>query len=112
VAGPIEIIGDVQRWFDPSVFIVAGGFGNLTRNAVVGPRFDNLDVSLSKTIRIASRTRVLLQADVFNALNHPNFGQPGRVVGSPNFSVITNTRFPPGDSGSSRQIQLAAKLVF
>ena len=112
VTGPIEIIGDVQRWFDPSVFVEASGFGNLTRNAVVGPRFDNLDVSLSKTIRIASRTPVLLQADVFNVLNHPNFGQPGRVVGSPNFSVITNTRFPPGDSGSSRQIQLALKLIF
>ena len=112
VTGPIEIVGDVQRWFDPSVFVVASGFGNLTRNAVIGPRFDNLDVSLSKAIQISSRTRVLLQADVFNVLNHPNFGQPGRVVGSPNFSVITNTRFPPGDSGSSRQIQLAAKLTF
>jgi hypothetical protein len=112
VIGPIEIIGDVQRWFDPSVFVAASGFGNLRRNAVVGPRFDNLDLSLSKAIRLASRTRVLLQADVFNVLNHPNLGQPGRIVGSPNFSVITNTRFAPGDSGSSRQIQLAARLVF
>jgi hypothetical protein len=112
VIGPIEIIGDVQRWFDPSVFVAASGFGNLRRNAVVGPRFDNLDLSLSKAIRLASRTRVLLQADVFNVLNHPNLGQPARIVGSPNFSVITNTRFAPGDSGSSRQIQLAARLVF
>ena len=52
------------------------------------------------------------QADVFNVLNHPNLGQPGRIVGSPNFGVITNTRFPPGDSGSSRQIQLGFKLLF
>jgi hypothetical protein len=49
---------------------------------------------------------------VFNVLNHPNLGQPGRIVGSPNFSVITNTRFAPGDSGSSRQIQLSMRLVF
>ena len=112
VTGPIEIVGDVQRWFDPSVFVAASGFGNLERNAVAGPRFDNLDVSLSKAIQMASRTRVLLQADVFNVLNHPNLGQPGRIVGSPNFSVITNTRFAPGDSGSSRQVQLSLRLVF
>ena len=56
--------------------------------------------------------RAQVQAEVFNVLNHPNLGQPGRIVGSPNFGVITNTRFPPGDSGSSRQIQLALKVLF
>jgi hypothetical protein len=112
VTGPIEIVGDVQRWFDPSVFVVADGFGNLPRNAIVGPRFDNLDVSLSKAIPVTAGTRVTLQADAFNVLNHPNYGQPGRVVGSPNFGVITNTRFPPGDSGSSRQVQLSVRVEF
>jgi hypothetical protein len=61
---------------------------------------------------LTARARIQLQADVFNVLNHPNLGQPGRIVGSPNFGVITNTRFPPGDSGSSRQIQLGFKLLF
>lgn len=112
VTGPIEVIGDVQRWFDTSVFAVAEGFGNLTRNAVVGPRFDNLDVSISKAIRTTARTRLVVQADVFNVLNHPNLGQPGRIVGTPNFGVISNTRFPPGDSGSSRQVQLSVRAVF
>lgn len=87
-------------------------FGNLSRNAVVGPRFDNLDLSVSKTIRTTARTRLVLQADVFNVLNHSNFGQPGRIVGSPNFGIISNTRFPPGDSGSSRQVQLSVRAVF
>lgn len=112
VTGPIEIVGDVQRWFDPSVFVVANGFGNLRRNAVVGPRFDNLDASLRKVIQTRWGARVLLQADVFNVFNHVNLGQPGRIVGSPNFGVITNTRFPPGDSGSSRQVQLSARVTF
>jgi hypothetical protein len=112
VTGPIEVIGDVQRWFDTSVFVVAQGFGNLPRNAVVGPRFDNLDVSISKDIRINGRTRFVAGLDVFNALNHTNLGQPGRIVGSPNFGVISNTRFAPGDSGSSRQVQLSVRVVF
>jgi len=112
VTGPIRIIGDVNRWFDTSVFVPVTGFGNLGRNAVVGPRFDTLDMSISKTISFTSTMRAQVQADVFNVLNHPNLGQPGRIVGSPNFGVITNTRFPPGDSGSSRQVQLAVKLLF
>ena len=112
VTGPIRIIGDVGEWFDTSVFVPVNGFGNLGRNAVVGPGFESLDVSISKSIVVTSRTKMQLQADVFNVFNHPNLGQPGRIVGSPNFGVITNTRFPPGDSGSSRQIQLGFKLLF
>jgi hypothetical protein len=69
-------------------------------------------MSISKTITATSTMRAQILAEVFNVLNHPNLGQPGRVVGSPNFGVITNTRFPPGDSGSSRQVQLALKVLF
>jgi hypothetical protein len=112
VTGPVRIIGDINQWFDTSVFVSVSGFGNLGRNAVVGPGFQTLDVSVSKAIPLASRGRMQLQADMFNVLNHSNLGQPGRIVGSPNFGVITNTRFPPGDSGSSRQIQLGFKLLF
>jgi carboxypeptidase family protein len=111
VTGPIRIIGQPDQWFDTSVFAVVNRFGTLPRNAVVGPRFDNLDVSIAKTVRIGP-ARAELRADAFNLLNHPNFGQPGQVVGSPNFGRITNTRFPVGDVGSSRQIQLGARLDF
>jgi hypothetical protein len=112
VTGPIRTLGDVNQWFDTSVFVPVQGFGNLGRNAVLGPGFATLDISVSKSISLTSRNRMRLQADVFNVLNHSNLGQPGRIVGSPNFGVITNTRFPPGDSGSSRQIQLAVKVLF
>jgi hypothetical protein len=33
-------------------------------------------------------------------------------VGSTSFGIITNTRFPTGDSGSSRQMQFALKYKF
>jgi hypothetical protein len=112
VTGPIRIIGDIGQWFDTSVFVPVNGFGNLGRNAVVGPGFETLDVSVSKSIALTSRATMQLEAGIFNLLNHSNLGQPGRIVGSPNFGVITNTRFPSGDSGSSRQIQLGFKLLF
>jgi hypothetical protein len=33
-------------------------------------------------------------------------------VGSTSFGVITGTRFPTGDSGSARQVQVAVKAMF
>jgi hypothetical protein len=53
-----------------------------------------------------------LRAEFFDLFNHPNFGPPGNVVGTPAFGRITSTRFPTGESGSSRQVQFAAKLTF
>jgi hypothetical protein len=44
--------------------------------------------------------------------NHANFGPPGNIVDSPTFGKITRTRLPTGEAGSSRQIQLAAKVSF
>jgi hypothetical protein len=112
VSGPIQVIGDVNRWFDTSVFTAVPSFGSLPRNAVVGPRFDNTDVSLAKNIALADKVRLQLRVDAFDIFNHPNLGQPGNVVGSPTFGRITSTRFPTGESGSSRQIQVAARLSF
>ncbi len=112
VTGPIAIIGSVDRWFDTSVFVPVAGFGNLGRNVVIGPGFNNTDFSIMKNTEVRESTQVQFRAEVFDVFNHANFGQPGSVVGSPNFGVITSTRFPTGESGSSRQIQLAIKLFF
>ena len=110
VTGPVRIIGSVDRWFDPSVFVAAGHFGNLRRNAVIGPGFNNTDLSLSKDSRPGGRIGLRFRVDVFDLFNHPNFGPPGNVVGSPTFGKITRTRLPTGEAGSSRQIQLAVLL--
>lgn len=112
VTGPIRVIGDVDRWFDTSVFAGAGGFGNLPRNAVRGPAFVNADVSITRTVRLGDRSRLQLRADVFDVFNRANLGQPGNVVGTPTFGKITRTRFPTGEAGSSRQVQLAVLLGF
>ncbi|MFN8059918.1 MAG: TonB-dependent receptor [Vicinamibacterales bacterium] len=89
-------------------------FGNLPRNVVIGPGFGNTDLSIIKNLRIAGDARAQFRLEVFNLFNHVNLGQPGRIatVGSTSFGVISNTRFPTGDSGSARQIQFAAKFMF
>jgi len=112
VTGPASIFGEVERWFDTSVFAPVQRFGNLGRNVIIGPGFNNTDFSVTKNTNLGERMAVQFRAEVFDFFNHANFGQPGNVVGSPSFGRITNTRFPTGETGSSRQIQLAVKLIF
>ena len=89
-------------------------FGNLGRNPIYGPAFGNTDFSIIKNVKLQGSARAQLRVEVFNLFNQANLGQPGRIasVGSTSFGVISNTRFPTGDSGSARQIQFAAKFLF
>jgi hypothetical protein len=113
VTGPIDILGTPNRWFDISPFVVpVGRFGSLGRNVVIGPGFNNTDLSVIKRTKLTETQLIEFRWEVFDVFNHANFGQPGRVVGTANFGQITNTRFPTSDSGSSRQMQFALKYKF
>lgn len=89
-------------------------FGSMGRNVIIGPTFNNSDFSLIKKTKIGENKTIEFRWEVFDIFNHANLGQPGRVaqVGSTTFGVISNTRFPTGDSGSSRQMQFALKFKF
>jgi hypothetical protein len=136
--GDPSILGSATQWFSSSVcdptraagtagscgagavFALpvnaagVGHFGNLGRNAILGPGFGNTDFSVIKNLALAGSARVQFRLEVFNLFNQANLGLPGRIaaVGSTSFGVITNTRFPTGDSGSARQVQLAMKVLF
>jgi hypothetical protein len=126
VTGPVEVgfypsptgaasqIGYVKN---PSVFVnPLNAFGNLGRNVVIGPGFYNVDVALVKNTKINERLNWQIRVDAFDLLNQTNFTQPSASSGFPlaaTFGVITGaSRFPAGDSGSSRQLQLSMKLIF
>jgi hypothetical protein len=133
LVGNLQTVGEVNQWFsnsvcDPriagsctssSVFalpVSASGvfhLGNFGRNVIIGPPFFNTDLSVIKKTKFG-RSTVELRFEAFNLLKNKNFGQPGRVAlpGSAVFGVITSTRFQPGDSGSSRQSQIAVKVSF
>jgi len=92
-------------------------FGNLSRNAITGPGFADVDFSLEKNTKITERLNLQLRADIFDIFNHPSFANP--TAGAANasdtsttFGQISATRFAVGDLGSSRQIQLAGKIIF
>lgn len=94
-------------------------FGDLSRNSIYGPGFEDVDFSLEKNTTFHKRYTIQIRADAFNLMNHPNFGQPistmsigtGKVTAG-EFGQIVNTRFPVGDVGSSRQLQLAGRFIF
>jgi hypothetical protein len=130
---PVQIVdtlapnGNVQ-WFSALTCGTAGApgcvlqnpgsnFGTMHRNATTGPGFWNLDLSAIKRTKITERVNTEFRVEGFNLFNHPNFAQPFATMpanpASPGaFGQVTGTRFPTGDSGSSRQLQFALKLIF
>jgi Carboxypeptidase regulatory-like domain/TonB dependent receptor len=115
VTTAVNVVGSAGGWFANKGAFTApppNSFGNVGRNAFVGPGFQDVDLALIKNTKVTERFNVQLRADAFDLLNHPNLGQPGGTVGTSSFGIISSTRFPTGDSGSSRQLQFALKAQF
>jgi hypothetical protein len=118
VTAPVHTTGDPAQWFaSRSIFVspcvgTTCHPGNLARNAITGPNFINTDFSVIKNTKIVERLALQFRAEMFDVFNHPNFGNPVLTTTSGSFGVIQGTRFPTGDFGSSRQMQLALKLQF
>jgi carboxypeptidase family protein len=118
VTGPIQTTGNPAQWFVSKAIFVkpcAGTVchpGNLGRDAITGPNFVNTDFSVTKNTKITEKLNLQFRSEMFDLFNHPNFGNPVLTTTSSSFGVITGTRVPTGDFGSSRQIQFALKLVF
>jgi hypothetical protein len=100
---------------------IPGAFGSAPVGDFDGPGFSQIDVSLIKQSRIRENLRVELRGEIFNILNHPNFDSPtltgdaGNVwtsTGAASFGIIQNTVGRTIGFGTSRQIQLACKLIF
>ncbi|HEY6216821.1 MAG TPA: carboxypeptidase-like regulatory domain-containing protein [Pyrinomonadaceae bacterium] len=102
-----------------------GQSGTLARSTINGPLFTELDMSLTKSIRLTERMRFQIRADAFNVLNHTNFLTgvltPGLGLGgtsntifnvnSPTFGQITSAN-TIGGSGLNRVIQVAGRFEF
>ena len=74
---------------------------NVPRNYMSGPGFDNVDASFYKVTQLRERVKLRLEGQVFNLLNHKNFGLPNLSSG-----VITS------GTGGPRVAQFQAKLEF
>jgi hypothetical protein len=97
----------ITRWFNTSCYVQpgVGQFGNERRDNLIGPRKTNLDFSFFKSFSLPETTSLEFRADLFDALNHPQPGNPVASVNSPSYGAITSI---PG----SRVVQLALKFIY
>jgi hypothetical protein len=101
--------------------------GNLGRNALRGFGATQWDFAVHRNFPIRESMQLQFRAEMFNIVNHPNFGQPQGAIGFPNFGLSTqmlgqsfagsgsagNGAFDPlYQVGGPRSVQLALKLTF
>ena len=107
----------LNAWFNPSPICnapVVGadgstGYGNAGQSIIDGPGQFNTDFSIGKTSTVGGireDAALAFRVEFYNALNHPNFGNPGTTSGTTNFGVINQTSVSP------RLIQFGMKYVF
>jgi hypothetical protein len=114
------------RQLNPAALVVPSTpvQGNLGRNALRGFDLVQMDLSVRRSFGITDKASLLFRADLFNALNHPNFANPVPFLGSGLFGISTatvaNSQVGGGafglislfNAGGPRAIQLSLKLQF
>ena len=74
-----------------------------------GPGQVNTDFSLGKRSRVGGLredAELAFRVEFYNALNHPQFANPGTTLGTASFGVITQSSVAP------RLIQFGVKYLF
>ncbi len=98
----------LAQWFDSTVFSkpANGTFGNLGRNALLGPGQNSLNAAMLKNFPFthSNRRYVQFRMEAFSLFNHPIFSNPGNSLAS-NLGKITS-------ASGDRQLQMALKVVF
>lgn len=119
------VIGPVM-FQDASAFVIPGagetGFG---RNLFQGPGYWNVDMGVTKAIKISERYRLFFRTEAFNLFNRANFRNPRDAsVGTPSIispvfaqtccvTLSTASSTSVNQNGESwRVLQLALKLQF
>jgi hypothetical protein len=104
------------QWINLAAFTVpaAKTWGNLGRNAFRGPALWQIDTSLQRRIALRERVALELRGECFNLLNRAQYGNPSADISAPSsFGRITTVvNSSPTGSGTPRQFEIAARLVF
>jgi hypothetical protein len=97
-----------SAWFNTAAFTTPPlySFGNVGRNTLIGPAQAVVDLSLMKQFYVRENDYFQFRFEAFNAMNHPNFGQPNTTLTSPGFGTITNI------NGTMRELQFGLKFIF
>ena len=81
-----------------------GTQGTAGRNTVRGPGYQRVDLSITKRFPIGP-TRLEFRGEIFNLLNHTNFGTPDNNISNPTAGVITT-------ADDARSMQFGFRLTW
>jgi len=62
--------------------LAAGTFGNLGRNAYIGPNLAQFDLTLHKRLPITEKVNLEFRAELYNLFNKANFSNPPATLGA------------------------------
>jgi hypothetical protein len=98
----------IERWFNTAAFApnTPGSWGDTPRGFLRGPAFWNIDLAISRVMRIADQQNIEVRIEAFNLTNRVHLGDPDVTLGSPNFGRILNTQ------ADARVMQFAIKYLF
>jgi len=125
-------------FLNPAAFSVPlpGAFGDLKRNSIKGPGFQQVDMVLSKRFSMGQTSNVEFRAEIFNLFNRTNFTNPVGTLPNalPSASVTESNKLQPGQVytaaaggtfgtltstvgrtvglGTNRQVQFALRVNF
>ena len=124
-----------SAWFDPTAFAPppcqsatptaacpnGQQLGNVGRNALTGPGFFNLNLTLAKDTKLTERVGMQIRLETFNTTNTAQFGNPNGsccTANNANFGFVTGV-LNAGSNGSeisgvgvNRYLQLGVKFTF
>jgi hypothetical protein len=105
------------HWFATEAFLnpalmTAGVFGTAGRNILIGPGFQQWDLSLLKNFRVGEARNLQFRAESFNVFNHTNFTGINTTVRFDNSGNPTGGFGAVNSAGPGRVLSLGLKLVF
>ncbi len=115
-AGRPDLVGNPNtgartrlNYFNKAAFaVIPGGVtrvGNDPVANILGPGYQDWDLSFFRNIRITEKSNFQLRAESFNTFNHTNFNNLSTVYGGTNFGQVTG-------AGPKRNMQFGGKFTF
>jgi hypothetical protein len=97
----------IYRWFDTDAFRQPATyqFGNQGVGLVRADGRVNINTSFIRNFSVTEGKQLQFRVEMFNIINHPNFGLPAHIFEGPGFGIVSSAR-------PARQIQFGLRLTF
>ncbi len=95
--GVSPYLNNDRQLLNPAAFSIPtpGSFGDLSRNALRGPNFKQVDLVLNKRVHLSEKVRMEFRAEVFNIFNFTNFAVPSSTLNN----ALPSVTFTSGTGG-------------